>query len=62
MGTLGLDVQVSDEPFYEVDKILKWRKTKVGHRAMKEYWSHGEAIPWRMLNGFPKLIGRIPKC
>ena len=42
MDTPAPDVQVSDEPFYEVDKILKWRKTKVGRRTMKEY-----LVTWR---------------
>ena len=31
------EVQVSDEPFYEVDKILKWRKTAVSRRTIKAY-------------------------
>ena len=42
MDPPGPDVQVSDEPSYEVDKILKWRKTKVGRRMMKEY-----LVTWR---------------
>ena len=45
VDTFALDVQVSDEPFYEVDKILKWRKTKIGHRTMKEY-----LVTWK---GYP---------
>ena len=45
VGTPAPDVKVSDEPFYEVDKILKWRKTKVGRRVMKEY-----LVTWR---GYP---------
>ena len=42
MDAPALDVQVSNEPFYEVDKILKWRKPKVGRRMMKEY-----LVTWR---------------
>ena len=45
MDTPAPDVQVSDEPFYEVDKISKRRKTKVGRRVMKEY-----LVTWR---GYP---------
>ena len=36
MDTPTPDVEVSDEPFYEVGKILKWRKAKVGHCTMEE--------------------------
>ena len=45
MDTRAPDVQVSNEPFYEVDKILKWRKTKVGRRVMKEYLATSRGYP-----------------
>ena len=42
VDTPAADVQVSNEPFYEVNKILKWRKTEVGRRMMKEH-----LVTWR---------------
>ena len=38
-------MEASDEPFYEVDKVLKCKKTKVGHHTVKEY-----LVTWR---GYP---------
>ena len=61
VGTLALDVQVSDEPFYEVDKILKWRKTKVGHRVMKEYLITRKGYPLEDAQWIPEANWRDPK-
>ena len=32
-----------EEPYYEIEKILRWRKVKRGRRVLKEYlvlWKH----------------------
>ena len=30
-------METTEEQVYEVDKILKWRKTKMGRRTIREY-------------------------
>ena len=61
MDTPAPDVQVSDEPFYEVDKILKWRKTKVGRRMMKEYLVTWKGYPLEDAQWIPETNWRDPK-
>ena len=61
MNTPAPDIQVSDELCYEVDKILKWRKTKVGHRMMKEYLVTWKGYPLEDAQWIPKANWRDPK-
>ena len=61
MGTPTPDVQVSDEPFYEVDQILKWRKTKVGRHVMKEYLATWRDYPPEDAQWIPEANWRDPK-
>ena len=61
VDTPAPDVQVSDEPFYEVDKILKWRKTKVGRRVMKEYLVTWKGYPLEDAQWIPEANWRDPK-
>ena len=61
MDTPAPDEQVSDEPFYEVDKILKWRKTKVGRRVMKEYLVTWKGYPLEDAQWIPEANWRDPK-
>ena len=60
MDTPAPDVQVSDEPFYEVDKILKWRKTKMGRRTMKEYLVTWKGYPLEDAQWIPETNWRDP--
>ena len=55
------DVQVSDEPFYEVDKILEWKKTKGGRRTMKEYLVTWRGYPLEDAHWIPEANWRYPK-
>ena len=61
MDTSTPDVQVSDEPFYQVDKILKWRKTKVGLRTMREFLVTWKGYPLEDAQWIPKTNWRDPK-
>ena len=62
MGTPAPDVQVSDEPFYEVDQILKWRKTKVGRHVMKEYLVTWQGYPLEDAQWIPKANFQDPQA
>ena len=33
---VGEDLEI-EEPYYEIEKILRWRKVKRGRRILKEY-------------------------
>ena len=62
VNTPAPDVQVCDEPFYEVDKILTWKKTIVGQCTLKEYLVTWTGYPLeRTHNGFQRQIGGIPQ-
>ena len=37
VGIRAPDMETPTEPYYEVDKILKWRKTKRGRRTIREF-------------------------
>ena len=37
VGIHAPEVEAPEEPFYEVDKILKWRKIKRGRRTIREF-------------------------
>ena len=56
------DVQVSDEPFYEVDKILEWKKTKGGRRTMKEYLVTHRGYSLEDAQWIPEANWRDPKA
>ena len=60
VNTPAPDVQVSDEPFYEVDKILKWRKTTVGRRTIKEYLVTWTGYPLEDAQWIPEMNRRDP--
>ena len=60
VNTPAPDVQVSDEPFYEVDKILKWRKTTVGRRTIKEYLVTWTGYPLEDAQWIPETNWRDP--
>ena len=32
-----IDVDLEPEPLYEVERILKWRKVRVGRRSTREF-------------------------
>ena len=34
---IELDVNLEPQPRYEVERILKWRRVKVGRRAIREF-------------------------
>ena len=53
-------MEASDEPFYEVDKILKWRKTKVGRRTVKEYLATWRGYPLSDAQWIPETNWRDP--
>ena len=53
-----LELEALDEPFYEVDKILKWRKTKVGRRTVKEYLVTWRVYPLSDVQWIPKTNWR----
>ena len=40
-----IDVDLELEPLYEVERILKWRKVRVGKRSTREF-----LVTWR---GYP---------
>ena len=40
-----IDVDLEPEPLYEVERILKWRKVRVGRRSTREF-----LVTWR---GYP---------
>ena len=55
-----LEMEASDEPFYKVDKILKWRKTKVGRRTVKEYLVTWRGYPLSDAQWIPEINLRDP--
>ena len=40
-----IDVDLEPEPLYEVERILKWRKVRIGRRSAREF-----LVTWR---GYP---------
>ena len=45
MEEQDIDVDLEPEPLYEVERILKWRKVRVGRRSTQEF-----SVTWR---GYP---------
>ena len=46
------DVPEAEEPYYEIERILHWRKIKKGNKILKEYLVCGRSTQWRMRCGY----------
>ena len=54
------EVAAPEEPFHEVDKILKWRKIKRGPRTIREFLVTWIGNPLEDAQGIPKANWRDP--
>ena len=49
-----LDVNVEPEPMYEIDRILKWRRVKVGRKKTREFLVTWQDLPLDEAEWVPK--------
>ena len=54
------EVETPEEPFYEVDKILKWRKIKRGRRTIREFLVTWTGYPLEDAQWIPESNWRDP--
>ena len=54
-------VETPEEPFYEVDKIMKWRKIKRGRRTIREFLVTWTGYPLEEAQWIPESNWRDPK-
>ena len=53
-------METPEEPFYEVDKILKWRKIKRGRRTTREFLVTWVGYPLEDAQWIPESNWRGP--